>query len=470
MDSSIFRVGKTTLQIFQSEGDFEIEASEYESLEVVADSPDDYAIRSSVDPAEIYHTNFLTVPKDAKAVEELNHKLQLFYELNQSLGRIMDMDQLLEKIMDYIFEMFPAQRGYLMILNDKTNELEIKVLKRKSIKGKSDETDKIEVSKTIINLVLKEKKAILSDDARIDERFGMPDSVFLHDIRASLYAPLISERRAIGIICIDNYTSSHVFTENDLRFLTIIANQVAISIENSRLHQHVSRLFLSSIRALANAIEARDQYTRGHSERVTEYAVKIAERMKIDKQELEKIRYAALLHDIGKINIKEGILNKPGKLTDEEFKIMSQHPVYGARIMEPVEEFRQMLPYMYHHHEKYSAGGYPEGLSGEDIPLASRILAVADSFDAMTSNRPYRKSLSIEHATDEIDKNSGTQFDPRVVAVFRDILDEENEWVRNVMKTGTEDENTEPTTEHETGLIENSFDKTVSENTARSSL
>ncbi len=465
IDSSIFRVGKTTLQIFQSEGDFEIETSEYESLEVVADSPDDYAIRSSVDPAEIYNTNFLTVPKDAKAVEELNHKLQLFYELNQSLGRMMDMDKLLEKIMEYIFEMFPAQRGYLMILNDKTNELEIKVLKRKAIKGKQDETDKIEVSKTIINMVLKEKKAILSDDARIDERFGMPDSVFLHDIRASLYAPLISERRAIGIICIDNFTSSHVFTENDLRFLTIIANQAAIAIENSRLHLHVRRLFLSSIRALANAIEARDQYTRGHSERVTEYSVKIAERMKIDKDELEKIRYAALLHDIGKINVKEGILNKPGKLTDEEFKIMSQHPVYGARIMEPVEEFRQMLPYMYHHHEKYNAGGYPEGLSGEDIPLASRILAVADSFDAMTSNRPYRKSLSIEHAVSEIEKNSGTQFDPRVVTVFKDILEDEIEWVKNVMKMGSMEVESEPTQEHEAD-----FSKTVTEATERNAV
>jgi len=453
-DGMRFRVGKTLLQAIFSDLEIEIETSEYDSLEVVADTPEDYAIRSSIDLEEIYQTNFLSIPEDKRQFDELNRKIQLFYELGQALGKIMDLSQLLDKIMDYIFRMFPAQRGYLMLLNTKTNELETRVVRREVSIKDSDEMEKIEVSKTIINTVLKEKKAILSDDARIDERFGMPDSVFLHDIRASLYAPLMYERNPIGIICIDSYTSSHVFTENDLRLLTIIANQAAISIENSRLHQSLRKLFLNSIRALANAIEARDPYTRGHSDRVTEYSVSIAEKMKMDTEEIEKIRYAALLHDIGKINIKEDILNKPGRLTEEEYTIMCQHPVYGAKIMEPVEEFREILPYVYYHHERFGSGGYPEGLKGEDIPLASRILSVADAFDAMTSDRPYRRALSINHAVKELEKNTGIQFDPKVVTVFKDILFQEKDKIKQIMNMGMIQEEVTGTVAEE----ENPFD------------
>jgi HD-GYP domain-containing protein (c-di-GMP phosphodiesterase class II) len=162
----------------------------------------------------------------------------------------------------------------------------------------------------------------------------------------------------------------------------------------------------------------------------------IAQQMQLDKDEVERIRYAALLHDIGKINIREDILNKPGKLTDEEFFIMSQHPVYGARIMEPVEEFKEILPYVYHHHERYDKKGYPDGLGGEEIPLASRILAVADSFDAMTSDRPYRNAMSLEKAVDEIKRSKGTQFDPQITELFLGIIDSKSSWLKAVMRSG----------------------------------
>jgi len=440
-ENKTFRVGKTKLKLIRSVKDLVIDTREDEDMEVVADTPDDFAIRSSIDPDEVYHTNFLMVPEDKKAVEELNHKIKVFYEIGMALSRSMDLDEILGKILDKIFDMFPAQRGFLMLLNEDTNELETKVVKRRNQPDMQDieDKDKIEVSRTIINHVLKEKKAILSDDARIDERFGMPDSVFLHDIRATMYVPLMVEKRIIGVLCVDSFTSSHVFEDNDLKLLSIIANQASQSIENARLHQNLRKLFVSSIRALANAIEARDVYTRGHSERVTEYSVKIAKKMKLDKEEIEKIQYAALLHDIGKINIREDILNKPGRLTDEEFYIMRQHPVYGARIMEPVMEFKEILPYVYHHHERFDKKGYPDGLGGENIPLASRILAVADSFDAMTSDRPYRNAMSIEEAIKELDNNSGTQFDPRAVNLFKEIVETERDWLDRVLKTGLDE-------------------------------
>jgi putative nucleotidyltransferase with HDIG domain len=437
-DGELFKIGKTTLKMVMFPQDFVIGTKPGHDMKIVVDTPEDFEIRSALDPDDVYSTSFLSIPEDSHAVEELNHKIKIFYDIGMALGKILDIDELFEKIIDHVFEMFPAQRGYLMLLNERTSELETRVVRRRDDGGKKSKKEKIEVSKTIINQVVKEKKAILSDDARIDERFGMPDSVFLHDIRATLYAPLITERQVIGLLCIDSFTSSHIFGENDLRLLSIIANQASQAIENARLHYKMKQLFVSSIKALANAIEVRDVYTRGHSERVTEYAVKIAEKLNVEKEEIEKIRYAALLHDIGKINIREDILNKPGKLTDEEFTIMKKHPVYGAKIMEPVEEFHDILPYVFHHHERIDKKGYPDGLGGEEIPLAARILAVADSFDAMTSNRPYRTAMSVKDAIQELDRNCGTQFEPRIVETFKKILRDETGWLRAAMEIHNE--------------------------------
>lgn len=201
-----------------------------------------------------------------------------------------------------------------------------------------------------------------------------------------------------------------------------------------QLTEEKENLFASSIRALANSIEARDFYTRGHSERVTEFSVKIARAMGMNDEKLEKIRYAALLHDIGKINVPEDILHKPGKLTDEEYNIMKQHPVQGAKILRPVEEFREILPFLYHHHERYDKKGYPTGLGGQEIPLGARILAVADSFDAMTSDRPYRKGMEIDKAIDELERNKNSQFDPEIVDVFVKIIKNDGEWLKSVME------------------------------------
>jgi len=207
----------------------------------------------------------------------------------------------------------------------------------------------------------------------------------------------------------------------------------------NKANKEKEKLFVSSIRSLANAIEARDAYTRGHSERVTAYSVRIARGMNLDKTEIERIRYAALLHDIGKIKIPQDVLNKPGRLTEEEYGVMKEHPVFGAKILEPVEEFGEILPYLYHHHERFDRRGYPDGLGGKDIPLASRILAVADTFDAMTSDRPYRNALPMKIAIQELEKNAGTQLDPEIVQIFVTIINSENDWLERVMKEKWED-------------------------------
>jgi HD-GYP domain-containing protein (c-di-GMP phosphodiesterase class II) len=177
-------------------------------------------------------------------------------------------------------------------------------------------------------------------------------------------------------------------------------------------------LFLGTIRALAAAVDEKDPYTRGHSERVTEYSVIIARTLGLDEIMIETIRISALLHDVGKIGVDDSVLKKPGFLTPEEFEIMKQHTIKGFNIMRPIEQMKNMLPALRFHHEQWDGNGYPDRLKGDQIPMIARIIAVADTLDAMTTNRPYQKALTFEFAIEKINKNSGIKYDPRVVDAF----------------------------------------------------
>lgn len=180
----------------------------------------------------------------------------------------------------------------------------------------------------------------------------------------------------------------------------------------------INSMYVRSIDALIKALEAKDLYTRGHSQRVTMYSVAIGKAMHLQQEKIELLRQATVLHDLGKIGVREVILNKPGRLTDEEFREITLHPEVATRILQPIPFFRPLLPMVLHHHERFDGRGYPAGLAGGDIPVESRIMAVADTFDAMTSTRAYRQALSLEAANKEILRCSGTQFDPEIVPVF----------------------------------------------------
>ncbi|MFH1061611.1 MAG: HD domain-containing phosphohydrolase [Candidatus Omnitrophota bacterium] len=192
-------------------------------------------------------------------------------------------------------------------------------------------------------------------------------------------------------------------------------------IEKQRLQSDNIQLF-DTIKVLALALDARDNYTHNHSQEVTEYAVSIAREMGLSVKEIEIIRDAGVLHDIGKIGIPDSVLLKPGRLTDEEYDMIKKHPQIGKSILEPVQCLADKIPLIYHHHERIDGTGYPQGLSGEDIPLGARILAIADSYQAMTSDRPYRKALSMQIAISELEKFRGRQFDSKIVDVFLRVL------------------------------------------------
>jgi putative two-component system response regulator len=183
-------------------------------------------------------------------------------------------------------------------------------------------------------------------------------------------------------------------------------------------NEELRRLFMGSIKALAQALEAKDEYTQGHSERVAEVAVGIANYLSLSESEINDMWLAGFLHDIGKIGIQETVLNKPGKLSPSEWQMIQQHPVLAERILCPIEELSEVIKIVRHHHERYDGSGYPDGLSGSDIPLGARILSVADAYDALTSKRPYRDALSHEDAVAVLEESAGTQFDPVIVRAF----------------------------------------------------
>lgn len=257
-------------------------------------------------------------------------------------------------------------------------------------------------------------------------------------LKASVCVPCYFKRELLGILVLGEKVSGEAFTREEMGLFVTLANDAAMAIANAQLIENLQqkieeikelylqehRIFIHTAIALAAAIDARDPYTHGHTERVTNYCLAIAKELEgvpdvtNYKNFRETLQIAALLHDVGKIGIPDQVLNKNGRLTPEEFEEIKKHSVIGATILNPIKELGDVVREVRHHQECYDGSGYPDGLKGSDIPFIARIIAVADAFDAMTSNRAYRKKKDFESAIQELKRNSGTQFDPIVVSAF----------------------------------------------------
>ena len=248
-----------------------------------------------------------------------------------------------------------------------------------------------------------------------------------NSLRSFLAVPLIVKKQTIGILYLYNKQTSKIspfaeFTAEELRMVSSFSHQVGIAIENHRLYSDIHNIFLDYIKSIAAALDARDAYTHGHSRRVAEFSVGIGKVLGLSEGELEFLELSATIHDIGKIGIGESVLNKPDKLTDEEFLIIKSHVVKGSKILEPMSRLRALMPGVRSHHERYDGKGYPDGLKGDEIHLVARIISIADTYDAMTSSRVYRKGLPNEVAFKEIEKGAGTQFDPKLATAFVEFM------------------------------------------------
>jgi putative nucleotidyltransferase with HDIG domain len=253
----------------------------------------------------------------------------------------------------------------------------------------------------------------------------------LNEIRSVLVMPMITKDRAVGILILGEMRGfgRTRFSSAKMVLAQALARQAATAIDHARLlmeviekSEAIKQAHFDSIKALAEALETKDVYTRGHSERTVHYAVLIAKHLGLSEKEQDWIQYGAILHDIGKIGVPENILNKPGTLTEEEYEIMKRHPVMGAEIVRHIKYLDPVVPIILHDHERYDGTGYPYGLSEEAIPLGARIVALVDAYDAMTTDRVYRKAMTKEEAIEEIRRKAGTQFDPQLAEIFINIL------------------------------------------------
>lgn len=235
--------------------------------------------------------------------------------------------------------------------------------------------------------------------------------------------PLKMRDRLIGWLSAVSLTPSKRFDEGQRKLLSIIASRAAAAIENARLYEDLQATFNQTIQGLAQTIDKMDRYTAGHSERVALYAVALARWLGLSDAMIEVVRHSALMHDIGKVGCVMN-LNKPGKLTQEEYEIFKKHPVYGREILDPIKFLEPVIPGVHLHHERWDGRGYPLGLSRVEIPLIARIISIADTYDAMTSDRAYRRALPHEVTVNEITRCSGSQFDPDLAGTFTDRIDE----------------------------------------------
>ncbi|RJQ15095.1 MAG: PAS domain S-box protein [Nitrospiraceae bacterium] len=270
-----------------------------------------------------------------------------------------------------------------------------------------------------IDMALRGETVLMEDPRK--GKLLREDLIDMFDIKSAVMAPVSFNGNVRGILCGD-YTTVKSIEPKDLALMKGLADGIGIAFQNARLYKDLQQLLINTISSLISIIDAKSPWTKGHSERVTGYAVEIAREMGLKEKDLNHIRLCGILHDIGKIGTFDGLLDKPGKLTDEEYEIIKKHPEKGAEIIAPIKQLNEIIPGVLHHHERYDGNGYPLGLRGSDIPLCASILAVADSFDSMTADRPYRKAPGKEFAISELKRCSGTQFSPEVVEVFLKVL------------------------------------------------
>lgn len=358
-----------------------------------------------------------------KAVQRLSS----LHHMGQALHSILDIKELLDFFVNLLASQLGAKRVSLMLLDEESGELSIAA--SVGIDAHVVQGYRARKGEGIAGWVIEKGEALLVDDIDEDARFQKHaersyDSDSFISAPLLLSVPIQFHQKTLGVINFNNKQGGGVFSKNDLEFVTILTRQAAIAIENARLFQQLKDTHFQAITALGEALEAKDTTTGRHSDRLLTFAMQIADRLELDEDQKEHLRYAAVLHDIGKIGVPEQILQKPGKLSADEFEEIKTHPHLGAELVKRIRFLEPVAPVIFAHHEWYDGNGYPRGLAGDEIPIEARIVAVLDTYDAMTSDRPYRESLGSNRAIQELKDWSGRQFDPQVVDVFVEVLEE----------------------------------------------
>jgi len=355
--------------------------------------------------------------------EELEHLLRAqrnlatAYQISKMLATARDLEDLFEGIINSVFAAVNADRAALILREEAEGGDELKVVAARA-RSYDHAMEEITVSRTVVRDVIENGVSSLSQDATEDPRFRAGDSIIQQKIHSVLCAPVSTDESVLGVLYADSRSMRGAFSESDLELLALIGNQAGVAIHRAQLIAQLEHFFFDTIRAIVATIDAKDGYTHRHSERVAAFATRIASELGVDEDEIEVAQLSALLHDVGKIGVPESILNKPGRLTDDEFDEMKKHPVHGVSILSNIKspKFQAIMPGVRNHHEKWDGSGYPDGLKGSDIPFLGRLLAVADVLDALNSKRSYRDGLGFDKTVEYIRSSAGSHFDPDVAA------------------------------------------------------
>lgn len=368
---------------------------------------------------EKWNTNLEEKVKSrTQELQKSKNQLSTLYHVSQTISSTLKLEDILQTILDFSIKISKASRGSIMLLDTEKRMFFIKIPFNKNEK----DIDKIifEENKNTIGWVVKNKKPLYIEDLENDKQFSKIE-IIRRKIKQLLIIPIIIEDKVKGVINLENTDTN---TEI-INLLKSFSEGAAVAINNAQLYQKIQDSYFEIIKALAQAIEAKDSYIHGHSMRVMKYAGLIAQKLDLPEEDKESLKFAAVLHDIGKIGISEIILNNKDKLTSKQYDEIKQHPIIGQNIIQPIELLKPIQSLIRHHHEWFNGNGYPDGLSRKNIPFGARILAIVDAYDAMKSDRSYRKSLSEERAIQELKNGCDSQFDPDLVKIFLEILKEQ---------------------------------------------
>jgi putative nucleotidyltransferase with HDIG domain len=366
---------------------------------------------------------------DSKRCPRAGEQLLALLRAGHHLVHIEKEEDLLHSILNDAVSVLDAQRGAIVLAEGPDDKLKLKALvtgrgdPRAIAAGRGDVVGGFQFSHSLASRCVSRGESILCHRVDEDPELAMAKSIAEGTMASVLCVLLRTPRRRLGVLHLDRSPWQKPFTMDDLHLADALAANVSAGIECAQLVKKQRDLFLDTITILAQAVEMRDEYTGGHTLRVSTYSILLTQELNMSPAEVDLIRIGTPLHDIGKIGIDDAILRKPDRLTPEEFEIMKTHTVKGAEIVATVPDLRPIIPIVRSHHERWDGKGYPDGLGGEAISPLARVVALADAFDAMTSDRPYRKGMAPAIAFAEIEKQIGRQFDPSFAAAFLGMKD-----------------------------------------------
>jgi len=349
------------------------------------------------------------------------YSLETLMGLTHQLNSSLDLDHLLNTLILTVVGQIRVNSACLFLTDEREHPSRLTVSTWKGLKEDQARAISFDYSSPFIKALLPQD----GDDGRPVRLSDLEQDPELAVEIGSLYAaglavvaPVLMQQRLLAVLAVGEKVSGHEFHGSDLEMLRSLSESAGIAIENARLFKDLQESYVSTVRLLVARIEEKDPYTHGHTERVARYAVALAKELRFTPEEVQRIQFGAFLHDIGKVHTQDAILHKPGALTDEEWRTVKAHPVRGAEMIRGVKFLERVTDMVRHHHERVDGRGYPDGLKGDEISLASKIVNVADAFDAMTTDRPYRAGMTMEQAIAQMREKAGTQFASEIVDVL----------------------------------------------------